>query len=328
MVTPMIPRARYDLYVASDVSDGGIYHFEIDAAGNAVLLDHTALYRPQYMTIEDSKLYVTIRESHSSEWGCVQVFSLSKEGTVEKKQERWSSRGHVPCHLCIENGTVYVANYLSGSVLKCPDRLIRHSGSSVHPIRQTSAHPHFVGITPDRRYVYVVDLGLDQIILYNKDLEKTSSIALPAGCGPRHLVFDDSGTHVFCLTELESDIYILDYSDGKLVLRGRIASVSGDTTGNAPGAIKRQGEYILASNRGRNCLSSFQWLNEMLIAVDEAETGGDSPRDFDFLDHLVVCGNQNSDLVTVFCLDDGKFTKLSATLSVPKPVCVLLRRKT
>ena len=48
-----------------------------------------------------------------------------------------------------------------------------------------------------------------------------SSIALPAGCGPRHLVFDDSGTHVFCLTELGSDIYILDYSDGKLVQIGR-----------------------------------------------------------------------------------------------------------
>ena len=52
---------------------------------------------------------------------------------------------------------------------------------------------HYVGITPDQKYLYSIDLGADKIVMYDfKDgkLEETSlSQAVNPGSGPRHMIF-------------------------------------------------------------------------------------------------------------------------------------------
>ena len=86
--------------------------------------------------------------------------------------------GGGPCHLAIDKQgkTLFVANYGSGSVAAFrlqPDGAIgqriafqQHHGSSVNPKRQRGPHAHAVVLSPDGRFLFVPDLGLDQIISY------------------------------------------------------------------------------------------------------------------------------------------------------------------
>jgi 6-phosphogluconolactonase len=42
----------------------------------------------------------------------------------------------------------------------------------VHPQRQQGPHSHAINVSPDNRFVFVADLGLDKIFVYHFDAEK------------------------------------------------------------------------------------------------------------------------------------------------------------
>ena len=51
--------------------------------------------------------------------------------------------------------------------------LIKHEGGSkVVPGRQDAPHAHWTGFSPDRRFAFVPDLGLDQVVIYQVDSGK------------------------------------------------------------------------------------------------------------------------------------------------------------
>jgi 6-phosphogluconolactonase len=43
---------------------------------------------------------------------------------------------------------------------------IQNVGGSVDPSIQTAPHPHWIGVSPDNRYVIVSDLGLDKVLIF------------------------------------------------------------------------------------------------------------------------------------------------------------------
>ena len=77
--------------------------------------------------------------------------------------------------------------------------IIEHGeGSGFDPKRQAKSHPHWVGTSPDNRFLVVPDLGLDRVVVYELDSETAklkphSKIAVPPGSGPRHMKFHPSG---------------------------------------------------------------------------------------------------------------------------------------
>jgi 6-phosphogluconolactonase len=69
-----------------------------------------------------------------------------------------------------------VANYTTGSVAALPvaadgslgeaKTFIQHTGSSVDKTRQGEPHAHSIVVSPDNRFVFAADLGLDQVLAY------------------------------------------------------------------------------------------------------------------------------------------------------------------
>jgi len=126
------------------------------------------------------------------------------------------------CHLAIDatGQSLLVANYGGGSVSAmtlCPDgrlgalaSLIQHQGKSVNPNRQEGPHPHGVYPSPDNRFVFVPDLGLDAVFCYlleapSAKLTRNTMIAgtsLKAGSGPRHLAFHPHQPFTYVINEL------------------------------------------------------------------------------------------------------------------------------
>ena len=67
------------------------------------------------------------------------------------------------------------------------------------------SHPHMIAPGPSGKKVYLTDLGLDRIVIYNLDpvsgklLQIQNGIAkLADGAGPRHFVFSADGYKDVC----------------------------------------------------------------------------------------------------------------------------------
>jgi 6-phosphogluconolactonase (cycloisomerase 2 family) len=83
-----------------------------------------------------------------------------------------------PCHVSVsERGDfVYFASYGKGTVAVFRinedgglafSSMVRHEGRGAHPLRQDRPHPHFAAERD--RQLFVVDLGLDKVFVYNID---------------------------------------------------------------------------------------------------------------------------------------------------------------
>ncbi len=66
----------------------------------------------------------------------------------------------------------------------------------MHPTRQRAPRAHSINLSPDNRFAYAADLGLDKVLIYRFDAEKgTLAPAEPPfatvqpGAGPRHFAF-------------------------------------------------------------------------------------------------------------------------------------------
>ncbi len=105
---------------------------------------------------------------------------IGKTGRL-KLLNRQSALGSSTCYVDVDaTGKIVVAaNYSSGSVASFPVRadgslgeaasFLERQGSSVNAERQEGPHAHCIVISPDNRFAYSADLGLDQVLGYSLD---------------------------------------------------------------------------------------------------------------------------------------------------------------
>src|SRR5436853_236983 len=86
--------------------------------------------------------------------------------------------------------------------------------------RQDGPHAHWIETSPDNRFAFVADLGLDAILSYRFDASKGSLTPnkpfflrpLTAGAGPRHATFSPGGGHFYVLSEIDSTVTAFAYA--------------------------------------------------------------------------------------------------------------------
>ena len=93
---------------------------------------------------------------------------------------------------------------------------------------------------------------------------------------------------------------------------------------NTAAAIRIKGEYLYISNRGANTISKFKICGEALELVGNFDCFGDGPRDFDIIEDLFFCTNEQSDDVTVLKETENGF-ELVERLEMPSPICVVAK---
>lgn len=304
-----------NIYIASCVPDGGILRYEMSESGKLKFIDKTPLDRPMYMTEYDGRLYVIVREYDGKNSGVVS-YKINADGVLSDMQDHGSAMGECGCHILADECGIYCANYISGSVSRLPDTVIDHNfGEKV-------AHVHFVGATPDKKYVCVCDLGLDTVFVYDRELKLVSQAKVPEGDGVRHLVFSEDGKYVFSANELGETASAFSYSDGKLALLDTVKLLPDDYTGKkAAAAIRIHNGKIYVSSRDVNLISELEFDGKTLKKVSDFDCGGYFPRDFDFVGEYVVSANQLGNTVTVVKpIDSG--AKLIDKVEAEAPLCV------
>lgn len=310
-------------YIASCDKEGGIYCFEYKDGG-LIRKQFVPHDRPMYLAFKNNKCYAVLRAPFGNDESGIISFDILSDGTLTNKSEIVSTKGVVGCHLAVTESNVYVANYLSGNVFKTPDVTVTHSGKGVHPIRQDAPHTHCTVITPDQKYLCVADLGLDKIFVYDLNLKEVSSVKLPDGMGPRHIIFTEDGKTAYCVCELSNDIAVFDYCDGKLEYITKVNVLPKDFKGeNTAAAIRIKDDFIFVSNRGHNSISVLEKKDKIPVLKNTYGCGGIGPRDFNIFVNTLVCTNENSGDVTFFEVENGELKPLPVKLNLKTPLCVI-----
>jgi 6-phosphogluconolactonase len=274
------------------------------------------------------------------------------DGSLHLRNQRPSGAGH-PTHLAVDaSGRMLLsANYGSGTVTAWPIQpdgslgersgFAQHTGSSVNPERQKEPHAHGVTLSPNQRFAFVPDLGIDQVKVYAIDPatatfrpHTTPSAAVPPGSGPRHLAFSPDGRHAYVINEMGGTVSVFAYeaAAGTLAPVETVSTLPADFSGankTAEIVVHPNGRYVYGSNRGHDSIVVYarDERTGRLAHVETVPSGGRSPRHFDLSPDgaWLVTLHEDTHDGYVFRVDPatGRLTRTEHTLSVPQPVCVL-----
>lgn len=327
-------------------SSKGIYRFVLDTEKGELNEVEVAaeVGSPTYLTLSTDKKHL-YSVAQKGDQGGVAAYRIDGESGALTFINDQLEAGAPPCHLEITEGNLVTGNYHVGTVslyqvdeqgvLGNKSFAVQHKGNGPHE-RQESPHVHYTAHTPDGKYIIVADLGTDELVTYkieNKELVKVHTLNVKAGRGPRHITFHPNGKTAYLLTELASEVVVLDYdaTEGSFTEKQYISAVPGDfTETNDAGAIhiSADGKFLYTSNRGHNSIAVFSVNqdNFELTFVEHTPTGGEWPRDFilDPSEAYLVVANQHTGNLVLFSRDQetGKLTQLDSEVAVPEAVCV------
>ncbi len=313
----------YHLYIASCVPDGGIFHVRL-RDGVLTLLEKTPCPSPMFLDAAPEDVWAVLRcPFPGSRESALQRFPRDGRGVLGAPDKPIGTGGVVACHLCRYEGRVYAVNYLSGSVFRQDGALDVHEGTGVNPERQEAPHTHFIAPAPDGSCLLSTDLGLDEIFLYDGDLNVLGTAGVPAGHGARHLAYSEDGRTVFCANELASTVSVFRFEHGALTLLQTVPVLSTPNSGNTAAAIRVRGDYVYVSNRGNNSISCLRWDGKHLELCSETPCGGNWPRDFILVEDLLLCANEYGNCVTVLKVCGETLELLPQKLEIEAPLCIV-----
>ena len=340
--------------------EGAIHAYHMNPNTGQLTLAHktTDVEHPFFIAISPDNrfLYSILAPGEFGGEQYEQVASYALKGRTGSLRllNRQSAMGSAACYLDVDSTgqTVLLANYTTGSIasfavqtdgsISKATTFVQHNGSSINETRQEGPHAHSIVVSPDNRFVYVADLGLDQILGYR--LNDSGAQLIPAtqpfvrtipGAGPRHLTFHPNKQHMYVINELANSITAFDYNsnNGLLIERQTLSTLPDDFEGTSHCAdlkITPDGQFLYGTNRGHDSIATYRLDDKGAMTLLRIETSlGSSPqnlaitRDGKFL----ICANMGGNNVIVFDIDSvtGKITPVGNPLAITGPSCILIR---
>jgi 6-phosphogluconolactonase len=337
---------------------GAIHAYRLDPATGVLEQVHRTgdVENPFFLTVSrDQKFLYSIHAKSFGGKDPEEVAAYALEGRTGRLKllNRQSTRGTASCYLDIDGSgkTVLVANYSTGNVASLPVQsdgslgesvsFLQHAGSSIDPARQTGPHAHCIVISPDNRFAFAADLGLDQVLAYRLDAATAKLVPnqppfakTPAGAGPRHLTFHPNGKHVYVINELQNSVTLFDYNadSGTLTERQTISTLPESFEGKSYCAdlkITPNGKFLYGTNRGHDSLAAYRLGTDGRLTLIGIEPSlGKGPQNLAIAADggLLLCANMPGNNVAVFRIDaeTGSLSSTGKPVSLPSPSCIRL----
>src|ERR1700681_4131804 len=343
----------------SKTDSKGIYsvHFDSSTGGLTSVAAAAAKQDPSFLTVAHNEKYLyavnELYEFDGKKSGAVTASSLDPKSGKLTQLNQVPSGGADPCYVSFDQTGRYllVANYTGGSVSVFPvasnggigaaSAFVQHTGSGPNKERQEGPHAHYIATSADNRFVFVVDLGLDEVVVYRFDPAKGSltpndpSFAkLAPGAGPRHMAFHPNGKFAYVLNEVNSTVtaFAYDSKNGSFSALQTLSTIPKDFTAHNDTAeivVHPSGKFLYASNRGRDSIAEFTIdpAKGALTVAGDFSTEGKTPRNFalDPTGKFLLAANQESNNIVVFRIDQstGVLSATGQVAQVPAPVDIV-----
>ncbi len=329
-----------------DITNGALEPFDVA----------TGVRNPSYLAFDPSHRFLyavnELKEYEGAASGAVSAFAVDPANGSLTFLNQKPTHGTDPCHLMVdhEGKHVFVANFMSGSICVLPiledgslggaTDFVQHQGSSVNPVRQAGPHAHAVTLDVAGRFLFVPDLGLDKLVVYEFDAAAGKLRARPdlwatpaSGAGPRQVAFHPQGQFAYLINELNSTITAYRYDDatGALTEVQTVPTLPADFTGTSTCAevqVGPSGRFLYGSNRGHDSIVVYA-IDEQdgtLALVGHTSSGGQIPRNFAISpdNQFLIAANQDSNNLVTFKIDpvSGQLTPTGYAIETPTPVCV------
>jgi 6-phosphogluconolactonase len=249
--------------------------------------------------------------------------------------------------------TVLTAQYGGGSTgvfslnndgsLNARTQLIKHEGASNAVAgRQTKSHAHWTGFSPDNRFAFVPDLGLDKVLIYKVDaaaseIQSHGAGTIAPGGGPRHMKFHNNGKWIYVLHELDLSVTVFDYdaAAGTMTAKQTVETVPKADLAKEQAKscseirVHPSGKYVYAANRGHDTITAFR-VDERtgkLTFIEREFVRGATPRNFniDPSGKWLLAAGQDSHTLASFEVnaDNGELAYNRSNVHAPSCICVL-----
>ena len=328
----------------------GIYTLSLNNKTGKITHLHTLqTQNPSYLAVCDNKNFLySITEVGAEKSPKIQAFTIQADYSLKLINEI-EIAGSLPCHIAFVENKLVVSCYGSANVLLFStsdsgalienSSVASHSGSSINPARQEAPHPHQAVFCATQNKIYVPDLGLDAVKVYlieNNELKPVvnNDIAITAGSGPRHLVFNEKQNLAYLLNELTAKISVLKLVDGVFVEKAVYKTLP-DSFKDQPSAsairLHPGGDFLYVANRTWDGITVFKIDGEELHLKDYKMMKAKTIRDFTISPDgdWLIAALQDSNILKVFEINGNGtlLEKKKKALTIGSPVSVLFLDK-
>ena len=311
---------------------------------------------PSYLTVNGNRVYAVseMPDQRASvwawRWGGNGFELLNQQPTgvipseafvIPSEAKESAFLGEDPCYVSTDGNVLAVANYSGGTLatyrlredgsIAPLDSLLISGTGGPDLSRQEAPHVHCAVFSPDDKYLFFSEFSADEIgrlsLVGGGVRDYCRAATLRPDSGPRHLLFDASGTHLYVIGELSGDITVFDYNAGSLTEKQVIKADRMDARGAADIHFSPDGKFLYASLRLRgDGIVVFEVGPGGLLNYVGYTATGPHPRNFNITPNgkwVLVCCRDN-DSVEVYARDasTGLLTFTGRRLPVGRPVYV------
>jgi 6-phosphogluconolactonase len=338
----------------------GIYSYDFDTTTGELTQTGLAVEanNPTFLAWAPNKKFLfscnEISNYQGQRMGAVSSFSVDMKAAKLTLINESSAKGPGTTHVTADHTgrCVFGANYGGGSAVsfavdpsgKLSEAVsfFKYEGHGPQP-QQRGPHAHRVTVSPDNKFLFVNDLGLDCIHVYKLDASTAKLTPqdppewkADPGAGPRSLLFHPNKKWAYCVNEVGSSVNVLDWDTKKGVFTTKqlISTVAADNTGpSAPSDIvmDKKGKFAYVANRlaPNDFMVSFSVspADGKLTLMERTSCGGKTPRHIalDPTEKWLLVANQATDNLSVFARDPktGKLANEGKNYPLSRPQCIL-----
>ena len=316
------------LTMAVGTYSDGFYVYHIGASSGKVVskglfpeapgaFSKALMPNPSYLAFKKDFVYAVSEMPDSTAAVSTWRYNNNCLSTAGSQLTGLPSGGEDPCYVAVGDGLLAVANYSGGTLALyrlLPDGGIAPLDSLLHSCaggpdlsRQADPHVHCAVFTPDGKYLLFSEFSADRIGIIDIDGQNASgyrcAAQLHSDYGPRHLLFDASGKHLYVIGELSGDVTVFDYSDGILTERQTVRADRVDARGAADIHLSPDGRFLYASLRLQNDgIAVFKVGDDGTLTDAGYQNTGKHPRNFNITPNgrflFVAC--RDEDAVEIF----------------------------
>ena len=336
----------------------GFYAYDFDQKAGKFLGEEPVakaeMPNPSYLTVDGNRVYAVSEMSDTTasvwtwRWGGNGFERINSQPTgvlpssvISSEVEKSRFLGEDPCYVSTDGTLLAVANYSGGTLatyriredggIAPLDSLLISGTGGPDLSRQETPHVHCAVFSPDGKHLFFSEFSADEIgrlDVYAGGVRNYCRAAtLHSDYGPRHLLFDASGQHLYVIGELSGDVTVFDYVNGSLTEKQVIKADRMDARGAADLHFSPDGKFLYASLRLRgDGIVVFEVGPGGLLNYVGYTATGPHPRNFNITPngrYVLVCCRDN-DAVEVYARDaaTGLLTFTGERLPVTRPVYV------